>query len=231
MKGWIRLYITVEGQTEKEFADLTLTPHLANYSIGVNPRVVLTNRKLGRRGGILNFDTIRGDLERLMKQDPDPQARFTTMVDLYALPSEFPGRDEARRKTKPAEKVALLEREFGAALADQRFLPFIQLHEFETLLYCSLEELQSRIADSDSGIAALKREVGNLPPEEINEGEPTAPSKRIIRHVPIYARNKVRVGAPAAAAIGLNALRSKCPHFGGWLTRLEALGHNPNASS
>jgi hypothetical protein len=53
----------------------------------------------------------------------------------------------------------------------------------------------------------------------------TAPSKRIIRHVPIYERNKVRVGAPAAVAIGLNNLRTKCPHFGNWLSRLESMGH------
>ena len=64
-----------------------------------------------------------------------------------------------------------------------------------------------------------------MAPEDINEGAATAPSKRIIRHVPIYERNKVRVGAPAAAAIGLNTLRLKCPHFGDWLSRLEALGN------
>jgi len=34
---------------------------------------------------------------------------------------------------------------------------------------------------------------------------------------------KVRVGAPAAGAIGLPVLREKCPHFGQWLARLERL--------
>jgi hypothetical protein len=220
---WVRLYITVEGQAEKEFADRALRPHLADYSVEVRPRVVLTSRKLGKRGGILDFAKIRGDIDRLMKEDRHGEARFTTMVDLYALPPEFPGWAEARTKTRPVERVAVLERALQTEFAEQRFIPFIQLHEFEALLYCDLGELQRRIANSEFGIRNLRSEVAHMEPEEINEGPMTAPSKRIIRHVPIYERSKVRVGAPAAAAIGLSTLRSKCPHFGAWLAKLENL--------
>lgn len=228
--NWVRLYITVEGQSEKEFADLVLKPHLAGYAIDVRPRVVVTNRKLGKRGGMLDFDKIRGDLWRLMKEDRHGATRFTTMVDLYALPSEFPGWTEAQKRPRPLERVALLEKALEAEFAEPRFLPFIQLHEFEALLYCDLGQLQLRIAGSESGINALKKEVTGLEPEEINEGSNTAPSKRIIRHVPIYERNKVRVGAPAAAAIGLSNLRAKCPHFGGWVRRLECLGQTSQSA-
>ena len=87
-------------------------------------------------------------------------------------------------------------------MGDSRFLPYIQLHEFEALLYCDLSQLQQRIADSERAFAALAAEVRGMEPEEIDEGATTAPSKRIINHVPIYDRLKVRVGAPAAAAIG-----------------------------
>ncbi|HWQ92913.1 MAG TPA: DUF4276 family protein, partial [Clostridia bacterium] len=139
---WTRLYITVEGQTEKEFADLALKPHLANYSIDVRPRVVLTNRKLGKRGGILDFAKIRGDIGRLMKEDRNPEARFTTMVDLYALPAEFPGWAHAKTKTTPTDRVAALEQALQTDFAEPRFIPFIQLHEFEALLYCDLIQLQ-----------------------------------------------------------------------------------------
>jgi hypothetical protein len=119
--------------------------------------------------------------------------------------------------------VGVLEAALHAEFGDRRFVPFIQLHEFEALIYCDLGQLQQRIAGSEAGIAALRREVRDLEPEEINEGEATAPSKRIIRHVPVYEWNKVRVGAPAAAAIGLPALRTKCPHFGEWISKLERL--------
>jgi len=221
--SWLRLYITVEGQAEKAFADAALAPHLANYSIEVKPRVVLTNRKLGKRGGILDFAKIQGDLTRLMHQDRQPEARFTTMIDFYALPPAFPGWAAAHQRNSPEDRVAVLEQALHAEFGDDRFHPYIQLHEFEALLYCDLGELQRRLAHSEHGIAALQREVAHLEPEEINEGAHTAPSKRIINHLPVYERSKVRVGAPAAAAIGLPALRSKCPHFNDWLTRLEQL--------
>jgi hypothetical protein len=221
--NWLRLYITVEGQAEKAFADEALTPHLANFNIEVRPRVVVTNRKLGKRGGILDFARIQGDLNRLMTQDRHPEARFTSMIDFYALPIEFPGWAEAQRRNAPVEKVRVLEQELYAQFGNVRFHPYIQLHEFEALLYCDLNELQRRLTNSEGGIAALQREVSHFQPEEINEGAHTAPSKRIIKHLPVYERSKVRVGAPAAAAIGLPALRAKCPHFNDWLTRMERL--------
>ena len=221
--SWLRLYITVEGQAEKAFADQALTPHLARRNIEVKTRVVLTNRKLGKRGGILDFAKIEGDLTRLMRQDRHPEARFTTMIDFYALPPEFPGWAEARKQVLPKDRVAILENSLHTRFGDGRFLPYIQLHEFEALLYCDLTELQRRLNHADHGIAALQREVAHLTPEDINEGATTAPSKRIINHLPVYERSKVRVGAPAAAAIGLATLRAKCPHFNDWLTRLEQL--------
>jgi hypothetical protein len=221
--GWLRLYITTEGQSERKFADDVLRPHLAAFSIDVRSRVVLTNRKLGKRGGILDFEKIHGDLHRLMREDRHPEARFTTMVDLYALPPEFPGWAEAQNKTGAKERVEALEAALQSNMGDSRFLPYIQLHEFEALLYCDLTQLQQRIADSERAFAALYQEVRGMQPEEINEGATTAPSKRIINHVPIYDRLKVRVGAPAAAAIGLPRLRAKCPHFNEWVSRLEAL--------
>lgn len=221
--SWLRLYVTVEGQAEKAFADTALTPHLAGRNIEVRPRVVLTNRKLGKRGGILDFAKIQGDLTRLMREDRQPEARFTTMIDFYALPPEFPGWNEARRKNKPIDKVKALEEALRAQFGDSRFHPYIQLHEFEALLYCDLDQLKQRLIGSEQGIASLLHEVRYMEPEDINEGATTAPSKRIIRHLPVYERSEVRVGAPAAAAIRLPALRGKCPHFHDWLTRLEQL--------
>lgn len=223
MRNWLRLYMTVEGQAEKAFADLALAPHLAHFNIEVKPRVVLTNRKLGKRGGIFDFVKIQGDLTRLMNQDRHAEARFTTMIDFYALPPAFPGWAEAHKRTAPVDKVKVLEQALHDQFGDVRFHPYIQLHEFEALLYCDLRELQCRLSDAAHAIASLQKEVSHLEPEEINEGAHTAPSKRIINHLPIYERSKVRVGAPAAAAIGLPVLRAKCPHFNEWLTRLEQL--------
>ena len=224
MSLWTRLYINVEGQTEKEFVDKAIKPHLTRYSIDVRPRLVVTNRKLSARGGVVNFDVFRNDLARLMREDRANEAKFTTMIDLYALPKEFPGWELARTARSSPEKVSFLEDALSATFDDSRFLPYIQLHEFEALLFCNLEELARRISGSESGIISLQNEVNRLAPEDINEGATTAPSKRIIRHLPIYGKIKVRVGASAAIAIGLDQLRRMCPHFNLWLSKLESLG-------
>ncbi len=220
---WIRLYMTVEGHTEQRFAADLLTPHLAQFEIDVRPRLGITNRKLGRRGGVLDFANIQGDITRLMAGDQAADARFTTMLDLYALPHTFPGWVAAAKKPNPQSKVVALESALGATMKDPRFIPYIQLHEFEALLYCDLEQLARRINDSSAPLRQLRDSVARLTPEEINEGVATAPSKRIIQHVPAYESQKIRVGASTAVAIGLPDLRTKCPHFNKWIGTLEAL--------
>ena len=80
-----------------------------------------------------------------------------------------------------------------------------------------------RIVGCGRGVQNLKDEVGDTPPEDINDGPLTAPSKRIIQHVPRYETVKVRVGATAAGAIGLASLRENCPHFDAWVSNLERL--------
>jgi len=60
-------------------------------------------------------------------------------------------------------------------------------------------------------------------PEKINDGNETAPSKRIIKEFPEYAPAKATAGPIIANSIGLPTIRKKCPHFNEWLTKLEQL--------
>lgn len=220
---WIRLYTLVEGQTERQFADTVLRPHLIQFHVELRATLVTTNRKLGSRGGVIQYAHVKQDLERHMRQDRHPEARFTTMLDFYALPNDFPGWQASRHKTTPLERVTTIETALQNDIGVRRFIPYIQLHEFEALLYCDLSQLARRISGSERPLAALAQEVKDILPEEIDEGQTTAPSKRILRYVPAYEKQKVRVGAPAVAAIGLPALRASCPHFDGWVARLELL--------
>ncbi len=57
-------------------------------------------------------------------------------------------------------------------------------------------------------------------PEYIDDGPSTHPSARL-GALPAY--RKVRHGVEAAHHVGLDTIRSECPHFGGWLSRLEGL--------
>jgi hypothetical protein len=226
LTNWIRLYVLVEGQTERVFAETVLKPHLAQFQVGLSAILVTTNRKLNSRGGLLRYAHVKQDLGRRMRQDSGPEAYFTTMFDFYGLPSDFPGWVEARRQKAALARVAALEDGLRQDFGEGRFIPYIQLHEFEALLYCDLSQLERLVTGGERPLAALAQEVNGLEPEEINEGETTAPSKRLVRYLPLYEKQKVRVGADAAAAIGLPILRAKCPHFNDWVTKLERLSQS-----
>ena len=59
-------------------------------------------------------------------------------------------------------------------------------------------------------------------PEAINHGPTSHPSVRLVKHCPNY--KKASDGPTVLAKIGIPTIRASCPHFAGWLTRLEALG-------
>ena len=92
------------------------------------------------------------------------------------------------------------------ASADLHFTTMVDLYA----LYCD-SQLQ-KVADSVDS------------PELIDDGQHSAPSKRIIEQIPAYKRLKTSVGPQMAADIGLRAIRLKCPHFDAWISRLEGLG-------
>ena len=96
----IRVNMIVEGQTEEEFAHDVLEMPLAQRSLYLSVRCVETSRdkKRGKiyRGGLLDYNRLRGDLVRWMKEDQKPDARFTTMIDLYALPDNYPEKDRVQ---------------------------------------------------------------------------------------------------------------------------------------
>jgi len=58
-------------------------------------------------------------------------------------------------------------------------------------------------------------------PEEIDDNPTKAPSKHIEQLKPGY--RKVVMGKTISEAIGIPAIREKCPHFDQWLTKLEML--------
>ncbi len=108
-----RLHITAEGQTEERYVNGVLVPHLGNaHQVVADVRAVKTGRKRGRdyRGGLLVYETAKLDILAWMKDEAkNHDVWFTTMFDLYALPSDFPGQAQARLEANPYEKVRVLE--------------------------------------------------------------------------------------------------------------------------
>ena len=218
-----RLYLFAEGSTEQTFANTVLKPHLANFDVYMHKPVLIAHaRKKGRihRGGGRNFTAMQNDINRFLKQESGNDVFFTTMVDLYALYTNFPGTEEAEKlRHDPYQRVDALEKSWFDETGDRRFIPFIQLHEFEAYLFVDVSQFAFFFDNANSQISALQRDASS--PELIDDGQHTAPSKRIIAQFPNYS--KTTVSPQMAELIGLENIRSKCPHFNAWLERLEKL--------
>lgn len=227
----IRLHVIAEGQTEEAFVNNLLVDHLGHKNIVTDVRCVETGRDRRRnviyRGGMTNYSRAKGDILRWMAEDGQSDARFTTMFDLYGLPADFPGYEQSRQATTPLARVSSIEEAFLADMgsnAAHRFIPYIQLHEFEALLLADPSKFHIMFLDQQRNIDRLTGVVnGFQTPEDINEGETTAPSKRIIGIFPEYEGLKVTAGHRIAQEIGIEAIRGKCPHFDAWLSKLESL--------
>ena len=222
----VRLHFIVEGQTEETFVNRVLGPHLAKLSIWVKVRCVMTSRQRGvkYRGGIRRYAQAKNDITAWITEDQNPDARFTTMFDLYRLPPDFPGYEEAAQTSDPYQRVRTLEDALRKDISDPRFMPYLQLHEFEALLLSDSQKLDAQFDNRSAGIQQLVEVVSTFAsPELVNDGNTTAPSKRIADVIPEYEGRKASAGPIVAEKIGLPTLRLKCEHFGSWLGRLEAL--------
>ena len=198
-----RLYLFAEGQTEQTFASDVLAPHLANHGVYLDRVMLIAHgRKKGKvlRGGGRNFQPMQNDILRFLKQESGNDVFFTTMIDLYALSKDFPGSEDAEgRRNDPYGRVEFLENAWSECTDDTRFIPYIQLHEYEAILFTDVDKLERFFDNSTRKIGAL-REIADSKssPELINDGQHTAPSKRIIAQFPQYEGLKVTTGVQAA---------------------------------
>jgi hypothetical protein len=219
----IRVRIVVEGQTEESFVNQVLAPALWPREIYLTPTLI---GPPGHRGGNANYARVKKDVLLQLKQDRT--AYCSTMLDFYGLgggfpgtplPRNLPGRDTAVR-IEQAVKADIVA-EIPDLRPDIRFIPYLQLHEYEGLLFADPAAFAEGIGQPDlSGqFEAIRRAFDT--PEDINDGPNTAPSKRVIRIYPSY--RKVLDGTVAAQLIGVLAMRQECPHFRAWMETFEGL--------
>lgn len=230
----VRLYLFAEGRSEQTFANTVLTPHLACRKVYLYKPVLIANaRKKQRtnRGGGGNFHAMQNDINRFLKQHSGRDAFFTSMIDLYALHKEFPGVEEAQKFAQnPYKRVRVLEKSWAQKTGDPRFIPHIQLHEYEAYLFADISILSNFYPEEKHAIDQLQENSKLFEtPELIDDGQDTAPSKRISKQIARYGSDKATVGVQAASRIGLAKIGCKCPHFSEWLTKLECLGAQSGA--
>jgi hypothetical protein len=214
-----RIYVVVEEQSEETFVRELLVPHYARIGKYLTPIIVSTSP--GYKGGVVSYAKVRPQLVRLCRQDAE--AFVTTMFDLYALPADFPGkRDEGYPvHGSGSEKSTFIELCLAEEIGMVNLVPNLLVHEFEALLFTEPAKF-SEWTDDEKVVGILQSVAAlNATPEDINDGPLTAPSKRILKAMPSY--QKTFHGPLIACEIGLDNIRLVCPHFDGWLTKIEAL--------
>lgn len=218
----IRVHVICEGQTEEEFVRHVLYAALLERNVILLPSCI---GKVGHKGGKVNLARLELDVrERLLK---DRQCYCTTLLDYYGLPTDFPGKSQGNSVQNIKDKQRFITDElskwastsFGEQSASW-FLPYIQMYEFEGLLFSSPEGLASTLDHALAQQLTSIRDQFNSP-EEINDSPNTAPSKRLIALYPQY--DKPLHGSLAALDVGLDVIRQECRLFDGWLKQLEVL--------
>lgn len=216
----------VEGQTEERFARSVLAPHLLTFDVVATPIIVHTGKhpdgSVAKGGG--RWIAWRRQLGQLTRQHSSPESRFTTLLDLYGFPTDFPGHATLAKVGDTTKRAEAIEAAIGTAIGDWRLIPYVQRHEVEALVLVGLDEVRLRLdsADQREGLDALRLDVAGLQPEDVNDDVTTAPSKRLLRFVPGY--RKAVLGPPVLEDVGLARLRAACPRFGRWVAVLEGLG-------
>jgi hypothetical protein len=218
----IRVYVVCEGQTEELFVNEILSNFFAARDIYLTPRLI---GKPGHKGGNFRFERLLTDVRSLLG---DSKSYCTTLFDFYGLPSNFPGKEQAQSMTTGKDKAQAIKQSLLDRLTKElgedslrRFIPYVQMYEFEGLLFSDCLELADAI-----GQRAIARKLQRIreefdSPEDINDSKITAPSKRITTLYPAY--DKPVHGSLAALGIGIAKIREECSLFDAWLQQLEHL--------
>ena len=202
-----RLFVYCEGLTEENFTKEILSKYMLGLGVAVMP--------IGT-GGVSKYSMIKRDLARLCKRDKT--AMVTTMLDYYGLPNSIPAEDKSSGDIyqKAQHIEASITKDIGDL--DNLYVNII-LHEFEGLLFTKTSAFKE-IANEKQISELQKISDSFVTPEHINDSYDTAPSRRIKRIVPTYA--KVSDGVNVAGNIGIDGIASKCKHFANWIAKLTA---------
>ena len=163
---------------------------------------------------MVSYETLKKDVRRFLAEGDAPVV--STLIDFFRCP-DTPGKDVWGKATSHEQEVSLREEEIRRDIDNTRFIPYIQLHEFEALLFSSDVAFGELFTDRQS--QELSQIVAKYPnPEEINTTPDGAPSKRLKRIVKEY--NKVTHGDLIAGAIGIEVIMARCPRFRAWVELL-----------
>lgn len=214
-----KVYILVEGQTEQTFVRDVLAPHLLSFNVFATAVIVKTRQVpngQNHKGGFVPYPRIKKQIQKLLN---DSSVNIvTTMFDYYGLPDNFPGKNNIP-KGECCEIIRYLENEWFNDIGHKRFFPYLQVHEFEALLFSSPAHIAEAFPETESLSQLIKIKNMFKTPEKINDNPQTAPSGRLKNIFSSY--EKILHGPLIANRIGLDTIKQECVHFSHWIERLE----------
>lgn len=224
----VEIYIVVEGQTEQTFVRDVLAPQMADKEIYLYPTLI---GKPGHKGGNVHFNIAMEDIGKFLKQRNNTYV--STMFDYFRIDTEWPGKDEISQKIQNGDSLTAIQKAeiletatineivkvFADYKAKSRFIPYIEMHEFESLLFSDADILAKEIGINVSYIKKILAGYNN--PEEINDDPAKSPANQLKALNKGY--RKIANGKTISEAIGIPTIRDQCTHFNNWLTKLEHL--------
>ena len=212
--------VICEGQTEVKFIKEVLGPYLLLKGINMIP--ILISKK-GQKGGDVRFCRAINDIGNSLQKRSSPLV--STFVDYYGI-KEWPGKDNVLPHSTPEQIANTLNQatkdaicaEYDVFNPQNRFIPFVMVHEFEALLFSNSEVLARNLHVNQEIVDFVLSECGS--PERINNSPLTAPAKRL----ELWCNGqygKTTEGIAIAKEIGVDRMRMKCPLFDAWLLELE----------
>lgn len=205
-----RVCILCEGTTEKEFVQSCLYPFLLKKGVSVWAENL---------GGDIKPQKVAS----FVRKHYASYDFISTLLDFYGF-KQHSAVDKASLEQEIMQTVSQVFHNTDPAA---KFRPYVQMYEFEGLLFSDVSQFEW-VSPDEWGNG---RHLGQLQaiynafatPEMINNSRETAPSKRL-NAIFQGTYDKVQHGVVVAESIGLERIREKCPHFNDWLSWLESLG-------
>lgn len=218
-----RVHCIVEDPTEVGVFSSILAPYILEKTGAYIFFIPIKHTK----GGMVHFSKIFTELRSHLKEK---NKVVTTFFDYYGILPKygFYKYKEAKLQQKNARiGVELLEKGMVEYLKEKNvnthnFIPYIQLHEFEALLFSSDDGFEF-MYDNPSVLKEFKNVRNRFPnPEDINDSPHTSPSHRIINELKAKGDKYIEKadGENIATYIGIDVMLENCPRFAKWVENL-----------
>ncbi len=160
-----RLIIIVEGDTEIEFVNTILRPFLKTKKIyDVSPYKIKHSR-----GGLTKYEHLKKDIIHSIYET---NTLVTTLIDFYALPKDFPKYEERKAIVNKNDRLGFLEKAIKENIQETQgkdfpnLHPYIQLHEFEDLVFSSIKGIKPFFEEKDANFQEITKIINENPNPE-----------------------------------------------------------------